>query len=108
MLKRHYFHSSRYDELKNKKVMVFGAGIKGVAAIRTLAGKGIKTAYFVDNDSKKHGCKIEGIEVISAEKSLEIKNAIYIIATIYFCYSIFRQLQSMGIPDEKIAVVKII
>ena len=108
MLKRHYFHSSRYDELKNKKVMIFGAGIKGVAALKTLADMGIETAYFVDNDSKKHGCKINDVEVISAEKSLEIQNAIYIIATIYFCYSIFRQLLSMGVADEKIAVVKII
>jgi len=108
MLQQHYFHSSRYGELKDKNVLIFGAGIKGVAALKTLKNIGIKAAYFVDNNQNKHGSIIENIEVISADKSLGIPNAIYIIATIYFCYSIFRQLIDMGVPKENIAVVKII
>lgn len=77
-------NNQRIDEINrivndSKKIIVFGAGIRGKRVLDYVEKKEI--AYFVDNDSNKIGQYIEGIEVIGYKKLLEIYENYRIIVT---------------------------
>ncbi len=67
-----------YLEYKNPSrtkthVIIYGAGEAGIITKRTLdrdAGSKYKVLAFVDDDPKKHGKKIEGIEIYNSKKDL--------------------------------------
>lgn len=52
--------------LKEKEIIIFGAGEKGKRGAFKLAG--YKIIAFCDNDAKKHGQSINGIKIISIEE----------------------------------------
>jgi len=87
-----------------KKYVIFGAGWFGVQALK-LIGKE-KIEFYVDNDVKKDGSYIEGIEVLLAKKiydQLKTKNIIIAVSEEYY-NEIIEQLNSNGI--KKIILFK--
>lgn len=80
-----------------KKVMIFGAADLGMYALCKLR-KFCEILYFVDNNPRLHGTKIQGITVISAERMMEIYNEdIYIIVCSYRSLEIGAQLMGLGV-----------
>ncbi|KIH75713.1 hypothetical protein GFER_15485 [Geoalkalibacter ferrihydriticus DSM 17813] len=82
--------------LKQESVVIFGAGLAGKNALKVLKGKGIKVLFFCDNDKKKLGSYIEGIEIFPPSHLLEHTEKTILIASDYFG-EISRQLQAIGI-----------
>ena len=60
-------------DLSNNKVVLFGAGDIGELANYSLNRLGITVDFFCDNDTRKHGKKYLGIEVISPENLAKLK-----------------------------------
>lgn len=57
------------EKSRNKKYIIFGTGKNGRAILPKILEK---TAYFADNDSEKVGKTIDGVEVISYQRLLNI------------------------------------
>lgn len=90
--------------INRKKILIFGAGAAGVNAYYLLKNK-YDVLFFIDNDQKKHGSKLLGLNIIAAE---EVKNYIYDIVFIAssYQYQIFKQLTENNIvPRAKIEFV---
>lgn len=45
------------EYLKDKNIVIFGAGFDGAVLYRNLINEGIKVNYFVDNDKTKNNTK---------------------------------------------------
>ena len=58
-------------DIKKNKAIIFGAGLNGRKVWRICKNK-VEIEFFCDNDLDKQGEKVEGIEVISLEKLLDI------------------------------------
>ena len=61
--------------LKNRKIIIFGAGKQGHKTLVNLNRYNIGVIAFCDNDVKKHNQLIKGIQVISFAELLEINDA---------------------------------
>jgi hypothetical protein len=61
-----------FDILFNNKIILYGAGQKGIEILKQLKGTGVHISYFCDSDSEKHGNIISGVEVISPQKLRKI------------------------------------
>lgn len=81
----------------SKKYIVFGSGKNGLEVYRHLKNGTI--AFFCDNNIKKVGEKIEGIEIISFEKLLEIYKDYIIILSVGDKFHLKRQLERHGISN---------
>lgn len=85
--------------LKNKKIVIFGAGKQGKKAYHNLVKniENIQIIAFCDNDRKKQDQIIDGIRVISADELCKINtNDIFIIVSC-FEREIREQLMTQGI-----------
>ena len=74
------FIRKHLDLLSKSRVMIFGAGTRGINVLWMLKYNKIKNIYFVDNNQKKQGEEIEGIDIISFEKAQT-----YTGRTVYLC-----------------------
>ncbi|MDR2580209.1 MAG: glycosyltransferase [Fibromonadaceae bacterium] len=102
-----FIPASEYSKLRDKTILLFGSGEYGIIAKSKLESNGIKAGYYIDNDKTKHGKFIDGVEIISPEKSLEIPDGIYIITAYVqtaFC-DVYKQLKQMNIPSSSILAV---
>lgn len=86
------------SELRNRKLLLFGAGARGSYALEELNKIGAHIVGFIDNDPKKHGKKINGYTIYSPEEISKFRDTKLIIASIYF-QEIKKQLLEMGIYD---------
>lgn len=90
---------SFYEEklIKNKRLILFGAGSLGVEILNKCRKDSFSVDYFVDNDSNKWGTELEGLKIYSP-KSLEneSKNEVVVIISSSFHAEISRQLTLMG------------
>lgn len=81
-----------------KDIVLFGAGKNGLEALEQY-GK-MRVAYFCDNNTNKQGKFIEGIEVISFERMLQLyKEGFYIVVTPKENVALCEQLKEHGIYD---------
>jgi len=97
----------RYDSLKDKTVVLFGAGEFGRIVLEELMKSSIKPAYFVDNNicirNINKPCFFNGFEINSPDVLLleEKKNLRIIITPGYpQFYEIKSQLIKMGLEDQ--------
>ena len=67
------------DKLKTDKIILFGAGENGKSVLKKV--KEAKIYYFVDNDIKKIGSSIDGIEIVSYNTLLRIYKDYIIVVT---------------------------
>lgn len=94
------FIRKHLDLLSKSRVMIFGAGTRGINVLWMLKYNKIKNIYFVDNNQKKQGEEIEGIDIISFEKAQT-----YTGRTVYLCpvekgESILSQLRGAGYEEN--------
>lgn len=91
------------------KAVIFGAGNDG-----KVLKKGLEKHYEIcicaicDNDADKWGSMVDDIEVISPQKLMQIDfEKIFICTSNAFWFrEIEAQLKNMGVPDEKIVIMK--
>lgn len=95
---RTMLNSSFAENITN--VIVFGAGVWGRRCAEKLRRCNITCNYFVDNNSEKHGNRIDNIEVISPERLLDMKCNV-IIALGVGCNEVCNQLKIMANPNLK-------
>ena len=93
--------------VSNKKVYIFGAGIKGQWTIERLLINGIIPVYACDNSTKQQGTKILCVEVLSPEKCLEYYkkdtcDKVFVIANKFHYDEMEKQLVSNEISKEEI------
>jgi hypothetical protein len=89
------------DILLKSRIILYGAGLRGIEVEKTLKKAGISAAYFCDGNPEKQGKAISGIEIISPEDLKELdkheKNAIIIasdsIANIEQIISVLENIQ---------------
>jgi FlaA1/EpsC-like NDP-sugar epimerase len=65
---------------EGKKIVIWGAGIAGRKLMKFLIHRGVKISYFADNDSKRWGSFLEGIEIMGNKPD---KNCFVLISTMY-------------------------
>lgn len=90
------------EQNKKKKIICFGAGVKGIRAKNFLQHEGIQVIYFCDNAENKWGSIVDGIEVISPAKLTELykKEELCILITNAYKKEIQEQLKKMNISYE--------
>lgn len=85
--------------LKNKKVIIFGAGKQGERVLSNLCRYGIEVIAFCDNDVKKQSQDIKGIRVVSFEGLLEMNNTNMMIVISAFERELKEQLLMSGVHN---------
>lgn len=89
-----------YKSLR-KKIIIFGAGSGIKAVLELMKSLEIPVSYIVDNDPKKKGIQIDGIEVKEpAELLLEDKDCVFIMISSIFAPQIKKQLEEMGFIEN--------
>ena len=89
---------------REKNVVIFGFSEIGrnVANLLRKAGHNVIAAY-ADNDTSKHGMEYQGITVLSVEDiCLKFSDPLWIISSQNGFIAIGRQLQELGIGEERI------
>lgn len=89
------------EELRGKKIYIWGASIGGSQAFKCLEKNGLRIEAYCDNDSQKQGGLCNGKRIISPNYLKEIRgdNLVVIIAS-YAYEVIYEQIQKMGINCE--------
>lgn len=90
-------------QIKNNRVVVFGAGQAGIHAIASLESTTIIVLAVSDNDTNKHGQYLAGHEIIAPSKIFALKPDQVLIASMYW-KEIVVQLETLGISPEHIKV----
>ncbi len=89
--------------LEGMRIVLFGAGGSGQIALQSLRKIRCNILCFADNDKKKQGSAIETIPVVGPDDLLDLRFDLILIASDY-AQEIYRELISMGLPDEKIRI----
>jgi hypothetical protein len=84
------------------KVVIFGASLSGCSALSAISER-YDVLAFVDNDSKKHGAKIQNILIISPSQIAALKPDKILIASEFF-EQIQTQLQQL-VPNIMVEVL---
>lgn len=78
---------------KYKECVIFGGGKMGTDLVRLLGLCKVKVNYIIDSNEELWGSKIEGIEVISFERSKQLNHRVYVIASYAFMHEIRLYIQ---------------
>ena len=84
-------------------IVIFGAGAGGRRAAAH-CGRARTVQYFADNDIRKHGTRVGGIEVRPPKAILESPDVSVVVASIY-ADEIFKQLVTIGVPPHRIEII---
>jgi len=82
------------ENLRNKRIAVYGAGKMGKELVEIAQSAGLPIACFVDTDTQLHDTYILGIHVLSPEKSLDAAD-VYIISPVRFEKEIRAKLEEL-------------
>lgn len=80
-----------------EQIILFGAGNEGINALNFVPKEAIK--YFVDNDCKKWGTSLMGVEIMAPSKLMGEKSSVYITTSWKYISEIKEQLISIGITN---------
>jgi len=83
-------------DLKEKNIIIFGAGQYGRRINYELQSRGVIPVFFVDNDKNKIGKNIDGVVCCEVKKIKNLKNSLIIIGQKMYADA-KKQLQSLGI-----------
>ena len=84
-------------------IVIFGAGAGGRRAAAH-CGTARPIQYFADNDVRKHGTRVDGIEVRPPQEILESPDVSVVVASIY-ADEIFQQLVGIGVQPHRIEIM---
>lgn len=84
-----------------KKILIFGAGIRGAEIAVILKSEGYLDIIFTDNNPEKWGGVIDGVSIISTEDALEKREEVVYLISVEEGEPIRRQLEKFGLIYEK-------
>lgn len=91
------------SNVSERKVVIFGAGVRGRSALRFFRRNAINIIGVCDNDKEKWGNNIEGYYIHSPLECMEkYSNCVYVIANKFFPEEIKQQLIRAGISTMNI------
>jgi len=97
-IKNHLTGISIDEQLANRQLIIFGASSGGIYLKNYLGSRGYVINYYCDNDEKKWGTLIEGIEVIRPYDLINLKQGnIFVCIASNWAREIALQLKQMGI-----------
>jgi len=89
-----------YNKLFNeKKIMIFGAGIRGAIFSAILESEGFNNIIFTDNNQEKWGGFIDNFPIISVGDALKNYKETIILISTEEGYSIKEQLEKAGLTE---------
>ena len=94
-----FYYPKFINNINGVDIVLFGAASGGKRALLSLVEKGVNKGNitFCDNNTKKHGSKILGVEVIGVD-SIKSKEQIIIITSSVYS-EIYEQLKSLGFQN---------
>lgn len=93
--------SEKIDKLvlREKEIILFGAGFYGSMIVDYFNNRGYKVRYFCDNDVKKQGKDINGIYCLAPEELQNHRDAIVFISARHKVQVVLSQLEKLGIES---------
>ena len=92
--------------LENKKLLVWGASVRGTLLGMILEKKGLIDFLYIDNDERKWGNHINGHSILNPN---EVRNQLqntFILIPVEYPEEICKQLYSWGLKEDSFAVIK--
>lgn len=83
--------------LDKKKLIIFGAGIRGAEIAVILRSMGIAELVFTDNNQSKWGGNIDGFDIVSLDEALSKKEDSIYLVSVEEGASICKQLEEEGL-----------
>ncbi|MFA5576797.1 MAG: hypothetical protein WC983_05925 [Tissierellaceae bacterium] len=98
--------NTKYEKLKNKQVILYGAGKFGEKTLDLIQNFNTEIICFIDKDVKKWGKEYKGVTVTSPDT---IKSLVYdyIMITSMYIKSVYEELISKGVDSDKIVFIPI-
>lgn len=89
------------DILKHKRIVIFGAGIRGCCLLKILEKQGFQNIIFVDNNIEKQGNLIFNYDIVSFETALNDNMEQVFLVTPEGGYKIYDQLKEAGLKEAQ-------
>ena len=89
------------DILNDKRIVIFGAGIRGCTLLKILEQWGYKNIIFCDNNPEKQGHLINQYEIIPLEDALRFEGSQRILVSPENSDSMRQQLKDAGLIEDK-------
>ena len=84
---------------ENVPIIIVGAGKYGELAVRILMRQEIRPCYVCDNNRERQGTKLQNVEIVSVERAINVKNAIFFIAVKSDGMILRKQLIDRNVKD---------
>ncbi len=86
--------------LWDKRIVIFGAGIRGCCLLKILEENGFQNIIFVDNNVEKQNNLIKHYDIVSFETACKEKNQVFLVSP-EGAYKIYNQLNAAGFKENK-------
>lgn len=96
--------SGSFEKLKNKQLLLFGAGSLGLRSIEECKKINATIIGFIDNNRERRGQSLEGYMIYAPEDIKEFPEA-YVLITSTYVDEIKQQLADMGV--DKVEVIRL-
>ena len=85
----------------NKRILIFGAGIRGAEVSVILESEGYNKIIFTDNNEEKWGGVIDKYPIISITEAMNLKNDSVFLISVEEGIPICRQLEAEGLIENR-------
>lgn len=86
--------------LQGKRIVIFGAGIRGCCLLKILEGFGFQDIVFVDNNTEKQNNRINQYDILPFEEVQGTENQVFLV-TPEGAYKIYEQLNAAGLKEDR-------
>lgn len=95
----------KIDKIKgnliDKRISIFGSGIRGCCILKILEMNGFKNIIFIDNNTEKQNNLINDYDIVSFEEALNYKQEQVFLVSPEGCNKIHDQLREAGLQENK-------
>ncbi|MHC1724166.1 MAG: hypothetical protein AB9836_13285 [Aminipila sp.] len=89
------------DFLIDKRIGIFGSGIRGCCILKILEMNGFKNIIFIDNNTEKQNNLINDYDIVSFEEALKYKQEQVFLVSPEGCNKIHDQLREVGLQENE-------
>lgn len=87
--------------LKDRRIVIIGAGIRGCCLLKILEEKGLHNIIFVDNNVEKQGNRINQYDIVSFEMAKKSEDKQVFLVAPEGAYKIYEQLNAAGFKENE-------
>lgn len=95
------FLEEKKKEFRRKKLLVFGAGIRGAIIAMLAANRGHSEVFFSDNNEEKWGGVIDGFPILPPEEAFRRKDEFIFVISAEEGEAIRQQLLAAGLKENE-------